>query len=212
MLIPIHLQEMNVNLDPKADMDGHLIVKSLETASVEKEIQQRSTTLKDEASESEWGRFLQFLKYQSEPAASVESATEEKDEGPWKKFARTTTGHGFSRMVDRDEPVLLRIFWVLVVILLGIGLFTAIFFISYESLVIKGLQREFIIQHNDTMLLPDIHICDTSLFNRSILQGLLCTPFPFYIFTNKLYFIKTNIPLLLNHHVRDNVTQHSSNN
>lgn len=89
----------------------------------------------------------------------------------WKKFAQTTTGHGFARMMDRDEPCRLRIFWALVVILLTAGLLTSVSIISYESLFLKGLQREFIVQHNDTMRLPDIHICDTSLFNRTVLQG-----------------------------------------
>ena len=89
----------------------------------------------------------------------------------WKRFARTTTGHGFARMVDRDEPKSMRIFWVTVIVLLISGLFTSITIISYEALVVRGLRREFIVQHNTTMFLPDIHICDTSLFNRTILQG-----------------------------------------
>ncbi len=89
----------------------------------------------------------------------------------WKRFARTTTGHGFARMVDREEPKSMRIFWVTVIVLLISGLLTSIIIISYESLVVRGLRREFIVQHNTTMFLPDIHICDTSLFNRAILQG-----------------------------------------
>jgi hypothetical protein len=173
MLIPIHLQEMDVIRAPKAEMDGRHTVIRLDSCTPEKDVQQLPpTSSKNETSTGEWGRFLQFLTNQSEPIESVESALPlPRNESPWKKFARTTTGHGFSRMVDRDEPVLLRIFWVLVVILLSIGLFAAIFILTYEALVLQGLQREFIIQHNDTMLLPDIHICDTSLFNRTILQG-----------------------------------------
>lgn len=174
MLIPIHLQETNVIRVPKSEMDGRPTVIRLDGGASEKDIQQLPpASSKNETSKVEWGRFLQFLKHQSEPIeSSIESAVPlPRNESPWKKFARTTTGHGFSRMVDRDEPLLLRIFWVLVVILLSIGLFAAIFILTYEALVLQGLQREFIVQHNDTMLLPDIHICDTSLFNRTILQG-----------------------------------------
>lgn len=88
----------------------------------------------------------------------------------WKNFVRTTTGHGFARMVDPSEPWHLRIFWTLIVIFLAGGLMTSITIISYESLVQRGLQREFIIQYNNSMYLPDIHICDTSLFSLSALE------------------------------------------
>ncbi len=94
-------------------------------------------------------------------------------EGLWEKFAATTTGHGFARMVDKNEPLKLRIFWVVAVIFLTIGLFTSVFIISYDSLVLKGLRREFIVQHNSSLNLPDIHICDTSLFNVTILKGIV---------------------------------------
>lgn len=97
--------------------------------------------------------------------------------GLWNKFVRTTTGHGFAKIVDSEEPWCLRIFWALTVILLAAGLMTSIFIISYESLVERGLQREFIVQHNNTMFLPDIHICDTSLFSRSALE---CNIFPLW--------------------------------
>ncbi|XP_046445184.1 uncharacterized protein LOC124194846 [Daphnia pulex] len=90
----------------------------------------------------------------------------------WKRFARTTTGHGFARMVDSDEPKSIRIFWVVVVVLLISGLLISIVIISYEVLVVRGLRREFIVQNNATMFLPDIHICDTSLFNRTALQEM----------------------------------------
>jgi len=89
----------------------------------------------------------------------------------WERFARTTTGHGFARMVDSDEPKSIRIFWVVVIVLLISGLLTSIVIISYEVLVVRGLRREFIVQNNITMFLPDIHICDTSLFNPTALQG-----------------------------------------
>ena len=90
-------------------------------------------------------------------ASSKKGAVEK--ERPWKRFAETTTGHGFARMVDANEPWRLRIFWGLVVIFLAICLFTSVSIISYESLVLIGLRREFIVQNNDTMFLPDIHIC-----------------------------------------------------
>ena len=92
-------------------------------------------------------------------------------ESLWEKFARTTTGHGFARMVDKNEPLKFRIFWAVAVIFLTVGLFTSVFIVSYDSLVVKGLRREFIIQHNSSLDLPDIHICDTSLFNVTILKG-----------------------------------------
>jgi len=88
----------------------------------------------------------------------------------WRKFVRTTTGHGFARMVDTNEHWHLRLFWMVVVILLVAGLLTSVSMISYESLVVRGLQREFIVQYNNTMNLPDIHICDTSLFSLSALE------------------------------------------
>lgn len=91
----------------------------------------------------------------------------------WKRFASTTTGHGFARMVDEEEPRSLRIFWVSVVLLLVSALLVSISIISYETLVVRGLRREFIVQNNKTMSLPDIHICDTSLFNRTVLRGKL---------------------------------------
>ena len=90
----------------------------------------------------------------------------------WKRFARTTSGHGFARMVDKDEPKSLRIFWVVVIVLLISGLLISIVIISYEVLVDRGLRREFIVQNNITMFLPDIHICDTSLFNLTTLKGI----------------------------------------
>ena len=91
--------------------------------------------------------------------------------GLWEKFARTTTGHGFARMMDKNEPMKLRIFWGVAVMFLTVGLFTSVFIISYDSLVVRGLRREFIIRHNLSLNLPDIHICDTSLFNVTILKG-----------------------------------------
>lgn len=91
--------------------------------------------------------------------------------GLWSKFLRTTTGHGLAKIVDSGEPWCLRIFWAFAMILLAAGLMTSIFIISYESLVERGLQREFIVQYNNTMFLPDIHICDTSLFSRSALES-----------------------------------------
>jgi hypothetical protein len=91
----------------------------------------------------------------------------------WRKFVQTTTGHGFARMVDTNEHWHLRAFWMIVVVLLGAGLLTSVSMISYESLVVRGLQREFIVQYNNTMNLPDIHICDTSLFSLSALE---CKP------------------------------------
>lgn len=106
-----------------------------------------------------------------------EPAVESKKEpitpyGLWENFARTTTGHGFARLVDSKETWWLRVFWTFAVIVLTSVLLTSIFFISYESLVVRGLRREFIVQHNKSMHLPDIHICDTSLFNRTVLQGI----------------------------------------
>lgn len=90
--------------------------------------------------------------------------------GLWNKFVRTTTGHGFAKIVDPGEPRLWRIFWAFTVIFLAAGLMTSISIISYESFVERALQREFIVQYNNTMFLPDIHICDTSLFSRSTLE------------------------------------------
>ncbi len=62
-------------------------------------------------------------------------------DGLWEKFARTTTGHGFARMVDNNEPSKFRIFWGIALMFLTIGLFTSIFVISYDSLVVRGLRR-----------------------------------------------------------------------
>lgn len=93
----------------------------------------------------------------------------------WKRFASTTTGHGFARMVDEGEPRSLRIFWISVILVLVSALLVSIAIISYETLVVRGLRREFIVQNNKTMSLPDIHICDTSLFNRTVLRGKLFT-------------------------------------
>lgn len=90
----------------------------------------------------------------------------------WSSFCRKTTCHGMARIIDKDEPLLLRILFGLTIKCLAIGLLKSIYIISYEKLVIKGLSREFILQHNDTMTLPDVHICDTSLFNRTVLQGV----------------------------------------
>lgn len=89
----------------------------------------------------------------------------------WKSFAETTTGHGFARIVDQNQPKSLRIFWVVVIVILVFALLVSISMISYETLIVRGLRREFIVQNNKTLMLPDIHICDTSLFNRTILQG-----------------------------------------
>lgn len=89
----------------------------------------------------------------------------------WANFAKTTTGHGFARLVDSKEARWLQVFWTFVVSALMAVLVISIAVISYESLVVRGLRREFIVQQNNTMHLPDIHICDTSLFNRTLLQG-----------------------------------------
>jgi len=105
--------------------------------------------------------------------SKIESEEDQKklSESLWEKFARTTTGHGFARMVDKDEPLKYRIFWVVVVTFLTIGLFTSVFIVSYDTLIIKEVRREFIVQHNSSLNLPDIHICDTSLFNVTVLRG-----------------------------------------
>ena len=99
----------------------------------------------------------------------------------WRKFVRTTTGHGFARMVDTNEHWHLRVFWMIVVVLLVAGLLTSVSIISYESLVVRGLQREFIVQYNNTMNLPDIHICDTSLFGLSALECINLIVFFIYM-------------------------------
>ena len=116
----------------------------------------------------------------------------EISESLWEKFAQTTTGHGFARIVDKDEPLKFRIFWVVAVILLSVGLFTSVFIISYDALVLKGLRREFIVQHNSSLNLPDIHICDTSLFNATILKGIVYT-FCYSKFNAKLEYNKLKI-------------------
>ena len=105
--------------------------------------------------------------------SKIESEEDQKklSESLWEKIARTTTGHGFARMVDKDEPLKYRIFWVVVVTFLTIGLFTSVFIISYDTLIVKEVRREFIVQHNSSLNLPDIHICDTSLFNVTVLRG-----------------------------------------
>lgn len=89
----------------------------------------------------------------------------------WERFAQTTTGHGFARLVDRNEPKSWRLFWLLALVLLISGLLVTVLLISYEALIVRGLRREFIVQNNKSMFLPDIHICDTSPFNRTVLQG-----------------------------------------
>jgi len=94
-------------------------------------------------------------------------------ESLWEKFAKTTTGHGFARMVDKNEPLKFRIFWAVAVLFLTVGLFTSVLIISYDPLVVRGLRREFTVQHNSSLDLPDIHICDTSLFNATILKGIV---------------------------------------
>ncbi|KAI9552029.1 hypothetical protein GHT06_022366 [Daphnia sinensis] len=110
-------------------------------------------------------------------ARSLEKPSQRKDQrhsssSLWKRFARTTTGHGFARMVDTEEHKYMRIFWVTVIVLLLSGLLTSIAIISYDELVVREIRREFIVQNNKTMLLPDIHICDTSLFNRTNLEEM----------------------------------------
>lgn len=82
----------------------------------------------------------------------------------WRLFAQTTTGHGFAKMIDPLESWRFKIFWAVAIVLLATVLLITISLISYEALVVRGLQREFIVQQNNTMYLPDIHICDTSLY------------------------------------------------
>ena len=108
----------------------------------------------------------------SKSKIGLEEEQKKISEGLWEKFARTTTGHGFARMVDNDEPLKYRIFWVVVVTFFTVGLFTSVFIVSYDTFIIKEVRREFIVQNNSSLNLPDIHICDTSLFNVTVLRGI----------------------------------------
>ena len=68
--------------------------------------------------------------------SSVKFEDEDENQPPselWKKFVRTTTGHGFARLVDPNEHWHLRIFWTLMVIFLAAGLLTSVSLISYEA-------------------------------------------------------------------------------
>lgn len=113
-----------------------------------------------------------------EPCRNSSSITETKLEWAgsrselWERFAQTTTGHGFARLVDKKEPNSSRMFWLAALVILILGLLISVMIISYESLIVRGLRREFIVQNNGSMFLPDIHICDTSLFNRTVLKGI----------------------------------------
>jgi hypothetical protein len=122
-----------------------------------------NTDGKDSKKEWKWG-------YRVSSLGKIEESHNSAPFEIWRKFVRTTTGHGFARMVDANEHWQLRVFWMMVVVLLVAGLLTSVSIISYESLVVRGLQREFIVQYNNTMYLPDIHIFDTSLFSLSALE------------------------------------------
>ena len=88
-----------------------------------------------------------------------------------KDFAQKTSCHGFGRTVDREEPRGLRLFWMLAIAVLSIGLLVSVSLLSFDTFVVRSIQREFSSEDNDTMYLPDVHICDASLFNRSALEG-----------------------------------------
>ena len=88
-----------------------------------------------------------------------------------KDFAQKTSCHGFGRTVDREEPRGLRLFWTLAIAVLSSGLLVSVFLLSYDTFVVRSIRRDFSSEDNDTMYLPDVHICDASLFNRSVLEG-----------------------------------------
>lgn len=91
-----------------------------------------------------------------------------------KEFAQKTSCHGFGRTVDREEPRGLRLFWTLAIVVLSSGLLVSVFLLSYDTFVVRSIRRDFSSEDNDTMYLPDVHICDASLFNRSVLEGSIC--------------------------------------
>lgn len=108
------------------------------------------------------------------PVQQVECLKEENSKSARKlvvEFARTTSGHGFARIVNPSEKILLRKFWAVSISSSLFVLLATTSVITYEALVIRQQRREFIIHHNTSMHLPDIHICDTALFKRSTLIG-----------------------------------------
>ena len=107
-----------------------------------------------------------------ETAATSSSLPTATENSLWASFCRKTTFHGLSQIADKEESRFTKIIYGLFIAILTIGLLVSIYVITYDKLVLKGLQREFLVQHNETMFLPDIHICDTSLFNRSILERM----------------------------------------
>ena len=130
--------------------------------------------------ETDFGDLIISKKTESaDKVKDIDENSKKVSEGLWEQFAKTTTGHGFARMIDKKEPLKFRIFWGVVVTFLLAGLLTSVFMISYDSLFVKGLRREFTVQHNSSLNLPDIHICDTSLFNATILKGIFYTLFAF---------------------------------
>lgn len=88
------------------------------------------------------------------------------------QFAKTTSGHGFSRIVDPHEKPFFRGFWAFVLNSFLVVLLATILIITYEAFVVRQQRREYIVHHNTSMYLPDIHICDNSLFKKSALKGI----------------------------------------
>ena len=86
-------------------------------------------------------------------------------------FCKTTTCHGLARIVSNDEPLYLKIFYSITLFVMFCFMVYNVYFITYDVLVVRSLKQEFVVQINETMQLPTIHICDTSLFKRSALRG-----------------------------------------
>jgi len=157
----------SIESDNLVNQKGWIAVDMVATANEEFSAPIADSDKKERASNGENCWF-----FGSKPKIGFEEEPKKLSEGLWEKFARTTTGHGFARMVDKDEPLKYRIFWVVVVTFFTVGLFTSVFIVSYDTLIIKEVRREFIVQNNSSLNLPDIHICDTSLFNVTVLRGI----------------------------------------
>ena len=104
----------------------------------------------------------------------------------WKKefdnFCARSSIHGLSRLSDQEgqKNKCARAMWLLIIVALMIILVLAASTISIEVFSRKKVYTSMTMASNETMAFPDIHICDSSFFNRQRLLGEL----------NSFYFLK----------------------
>lgn len=78
---------------------------------------------------------------------------------------------GIVHLGHEENSTTLRLFWIIVLVI-GIGLTTTITTLSFQSILANIASSEMVVvQRQSEIQYPALHICESNLFNLTVLKG-----------------------------------------